>query len=55
MLDSPVSEIRSVCHRSGRLISQTLKRGQCVRSDPPRPVICFCAPLSEWYHDLVST
>ena len=50
-----ISEIRSVCHRSGAQVSQTLRDGRVARSCPSHPVVCFCAPLREWYADLVAT
>jgi len=55
MLGGAPSEIRSVCHRSGRLISQTVVEGRVTRSSPPSPIVCFCVPLRQWYEDLVST
>ena len=55
MFGGAPSVIWSVCHRSGRVISQTLVDGEVVRSSPGSPVVCFCAPLREWYDDLVAT
>jgi hypothetical protein len=55
MLGGTPSEIRSVCHRSGRIVSQTLIDGCLHRSSLASPVVCFCAPLRDWYDDLVAT
>ena len=51
----PPTEIQSVCHRSGTVITMRLEKGRIARSSAAEAVVCFTAPLREWYNDLVNT
>lgn len=51
----PVTEIVSVCHRSGAEVAMQLAGGHLSTTSHPDAVVCFTAPLREWYADLVDT
>lgn len=51
----PPTDVATACHMTGEQLRFRLSGGAIVWASHPSAIVCFTAPMREWYGNLVDT